>query len=229
MLSLPSAPLLPVPSHPLPFPQPYHIPPDSPAPTLLYSPFCYSSLASPPQPTYPRTPILPLHSLPSAPLASPPLSPTLPYHIHPDRSRGRNVSFPTSSLTIPYSTLPSTTVPTPPTQRFPSTSYLSTPLPSHPIHSAHFPCPNTLFYCTLHSPPPPSPSISCLLPPPLIPSPSVPYAPISSGLPCSTQKSRKSQRPTCFGTRMYRSRNCLVQNVFWRTEMTLSLIGPGNV
>ena len=36
-----------------------------------------------------------------------------------------------------------------------------------------------------------------------LPSPSVPYAPIISGLVCSTQRFRKSQRPRCFGTRMY--------------------------
>ena len=169
------------------------------ASTLQYSPFYYSSLASPPLPTYPRTPILPLHSLPSALLASPLLSPTLPYHIHPDRSRGRNVSSPTSTLTLPYSTLPSPTIPTPPTQRNPSTSYLSTPLPSHPIHSAHLPCPNTLSYCTLPSPPLPSHSISSLLTPPLIPSPSVPYAPISSGLPKDSEKGQDVLGPECIG------------------------------
>ena len=95
--------------------------------------------------------------------------PTLLYHIHPDQSRGRNVSFPTITLTFPYSTLPSLTVPTPPTLRFPSTSYLSTLLPLHPIHSAHLPCPNT--YPAVPSLPLPSPPISSLLPPPLIPSP----------------------------------------------------------
>ena len=137
------------------------------------------------------TPIIPLHSLPSAPLGSLPLSPTLLYHIHPDRSRGRNVSFPTSALTLPYSTLPSPTVPTPPTLCYPSISYLFKLLPSHPIHSAHLPCPNILSYCTLPSPPLPSPPLSSFLPTPLIPSPSVLYAPISSGLPCSTQRFRK--------------------------------------
>ena len=84
-------------------------------------------------------------------LATYQLSPTLLYHIHPDRSRGRNVSFPTSTLTFPYYSLPYR--PNTPTLRYPSTSYLSTLLPSHPIHSAHLHCPNTLSCCTLSSPP----------------------------------------------------------------------------
>ena len=103
------------------------------------------------------------------------------------------------------------------------------PVLHYPSLTLHLPCPYTLSYCTLPSPPLPSPPISCLLPPPFIPFPSIPNTPISFGLPCSTQRFRKSQRPRCFGTRMYRGRNCLVQNVFWRTEMTLSLKGPGNV
>ena len=160
---IPCIPYPPVPSYPSPLitspplssptltcPLHYHIPPDSPAPTLLYSPFYYSSLASPPLPTYPRTPILPLHSLPSAPLACPPLSPTLPYHIHPDRSRGRNVSFSTSTLTLPYSTLPyrpNTPHPTLPIYFLP---FHSSTLASHPLHSS------TISSCTLPSPPLPS-------------------------------------------------------------------------
>ena len=139
--SLPSPRLLPISSHPLPYPLPYHIPPDSPAPTLLYSSFYYSFLASPPLPIYPRTPILPLHRLPSAPLASPPLFLTLPYHIHPDWSRGRNVSFPTSTLTLPYSTLLSPTAPTPPYPTLPIyfLPFHSSTLASHPLHSSPLP------------------------------------------------------------------------------------------
>ena len=168
----------------------------SPYPAILSS--YYFSLASPPLPTYPRTPILPLHSLPSAPLASPPHAPPLPYHIHSDWSRDRNVSFSTSTLT-----LLSPTVPTPPpTLRYPSTSYLSTPLPWHPIHSAHLPCPNPLSYLPL----------SHLLVYPTLPSP-----PVYPALP---KDSEKNQRPRCFGTRMYMGRNSLVQNVIWRTDMT---------
>ena len=164
--------------------------------------------------------VIPLHSLPSAPLPCP-----LPYPTISIRTGlGAETFLPYLYLnpSLLYPPLPSQH---PPTLRYPSTSYLPTPLPSNPIHSAQLPCPNTLSYCTL-----PSPPISSLLSPPFIPSPSVPYAPIASGLPCTTQRFRKSQRPRCFGTRMYRGRNCLVQNVIWRTDMTaLSLIGPGNV
>ena len=186
MHSLRSAHLLPVPSHPLPYPQPCHIPPDFPAPTLLYSPFYYFSLASPPLPTYPRTLILPLHSLPSAPLASPPLSPTLPYHIHPDRSRGRSVSFPTSTLTLPYSTPPPPPSQHPPTLRYPSTSYLSIPLPSHPIHSAHFPA--LIPYPTVPSPLLPSPLFSHLPLSHLLANPTLPSPPLYPALPKDSEK-----------------------------------------
>ena len=185
-------------------------------PYLLYSPFYYSSLASPPLPTYPRTPILPLHSLPSAPLACPPLSPTLPYHIHPDRSRGRNVSFPTSTLTLSYSTLPYR-----PNTPLPYATHL---LPTVPLLYPRIPSTPLIYHILLY-PPLSSPTISSLLPPPIIPSPSVPYAPISSGLPCSTQRFKTVKGhdvlvPECIW------RNCLI---FWRTEMTFSLKGPGNV
>ena len=112
-----------------------------------------------PSPTY-----LPLHPYPtlafttlrSAPLASSPLSPTLPYHIHPDRSRGRNVSFPTSTLTLPYSTLPyrpNTPYPTLPIYFLP---FHSSTLASHPLRSS------TISYCTLPSPPLSSPLFSHL-------------------------------------------------------------------
>ena len=158
-----------------------------------------------------------MHSLPSAPLACPPLSPTLPYHIHPDRSRGRNLSFPTSTLTLPYSTLPYR-----PNTPLPYATHL---LPTFPLLYPRIPSTPLIYHIILY-PPLFSPTIFSLLPPPLIPSPSVPYAPISSGLPCSAQRFKTSQRPRCFGTRMYRGRNCFI---FWRTEMTFSLKGPGNV
>ena len=94
-------PLAPLPSPLTPYP--------TLSPTLPYSSGLYRSYPTilsplliflhllPYLPTYPRTPILPLHFLSSAPLASfPSPAPTLPYHSPPDRSRGRNVSFPTS-------------------------------------------------------------------------------------------------------------------------------------
>ena len=102
----------------------------------------------------------------------------------------------------PYPTLPIYFLP------FNSSTLAS--LTSHPLRSS----PLTQFPILLYSPLP-SPPISSLLPSPLIP-PSLPYAPISSGLSCSTQRFSKSQRPRCFGTRMYWGRNCSVQNVFWR-------------
>ena len=164
--------------------------------THLYSPLYYPSLASPPLPTYPCTHILPLHSVPFAPLASLPshlLSCPLPYHIPPDRSRGRNVSYPTSlGYLNPCLLYPPLLSQHPHTLCYPSTACLSTPLPLHPIHSAHLPCPNILFYYTLLS----SPTVaSHLLSSPT--SPTIPYAPISSGPLFSTQRFRKSQRPRC--------------------------------
>ena len=172
----------------------------------------------------------------STPLASPPLSPALPYRIPPDRSRGPNVSFRTSlgylNPSLLYPPLPyRPNIPLPyPTHLLPTFPLLYPHIPSTPLISLVL-----IPYPTVPSPLLPSP----LLPSPLLPSPLfshlplylpyVPYAPISSGLPCSTQRFRKSQRPRCPGTRMYRGRNCLVQNVFWRTEMNLSLKGPGNV
>ena len=199
MHSLSSVPLLPVPSHPLPSPL---IPYPTLSPTLPY----LSRLSRPyptilslllvfphiPSPTYLRSHPYPTLAFPT--LRSPRIPyPALPYHIHPDQSRGQNVSFATS-LGYLY---PSLLYPPLPYQHpyptHPSTSYLSTPLPSHPIHSTHLPCPNTLSYCT--SPLPPTLSSH-----PLSSSTS---PPISSSLPCSTQRFRKNGQdvmvPECIG------------------------------
>ena len=62
-------------------------------PTLLYPPFYYYSLASPPLPTYPHTRILPLHSLPSAPLPCP-----LPYRTISIRTSLGAETFPSLPL-----------------------------------------------------------------------------------------------------------------------------------
>ena len=87
----------------------YHIPQDSPAPTLLYSPLYYSSLASPPLPTYPLwnvsfptslgylNPSLlypPLPYLPNTPY------PTLPINFLPFHS-STLVSYPLRSSPLP--------------------------------------------------------------------------------------------------------------------------------
>ena len=98
-------------------------------------------------------------------------------------------------------------------------------LPTVPLLYPRIPSTPLIYHILLY-PPLSSPTIFSLLPPPLIPSPSVLYAPISSGLPCSTHRFKTSQRPRCFVTRMYRGRNCFI---FWRTEMTFSLKGPGNM
>ena len=92
-----------------------------------------------PSPTY--LPSNPYPTLAFPTLRSPPLSSTLLYHIHPDRSRGRNVSFPTSTLTLPYSTLPSPTIPTTPYPTLPIyfLPFHSSTLASHPRRSSPLP------------------------------------------------------------------------------------------
>ena len=195
--SLPSAPLLPIPSPPLssptlPCPLPYHIPPDSshPNPTVLSLLLLFPRI---PSPTYLPTlaplsyPCIPYSPLPSHPLPS-------PYHIHQDRFRGRNISFVTSLGYL-------------------NPSLLYPPLPYHPNtplpYTTHLPPTFPLLYPRIPSTPLISPA---LIPYPTVPSPTLSShllssptsPPISFGLPCSTQRFRKSQRPRCYGTRMYR-------------------------
>ena len=145
---------MPIPSHPYPtlsptLPYPSGL--SCPYPTILSPLLLFPRIPSPP--TYPRTPILPLHSLPSAPL----LPLTLRYHIPTDRSRGQNISFPTSlgyhNTSLLYSTLPYRPyIPTPPpTLCYPSTSYLSTPLPST-IPPTPLISPTLIAYLTVSSP-----------------------------------------------------------------------------
>ena len=136
---LPSHPSPPLSSPTLPFLSG----PSYPYPTILSLLLLFPRISSP---TY----LAPL-SYPCIPY--PPLPSPVPYHIPPDRSRGRDISFPTSLGYLNPSLLyPALLSPHPPTLRYPSTSYLSTLLPSHPIHSAHLVCPNNLSYCTLPSP-----------------------------------------------------------------------------
>ena len=155
---------MPIPSHPYPtlsptLPYPSGL--SCPYPSILSPLLLFPRIPSPP--TYPRTPILPLHSLPSAPL----LPLTLRYHIPPDRSRGQNISFPTSlgyhNTSLLYSTLPYRPyIPTPPPHPMLSIYFL--PFHSstlyYPTHSAHLPYPNTISYCILPSPLLASPPIS---------------------------------------------------------------------
>ena len=149
-------------------------------------------------------------------MPSPVPYPTLPYHIHPDRSRGRNVSFPTSTLTLPYSTLPYR-----PNTPLPYATHL---LPTFPLLYPRIPSTPLIYHILLY-PPLSSPTISSLLPPPLIPSPSVPYAPISSGLPCSTQrfKTVKGQDvlvPECIGAEIVSSFGGLKWPSAWKVQET---------
>ena len=165
-----------------------------------------------------------------APLASPPVPyPTLPYPSGP--SRGRNVYFPTSLGYLNPSLL------------YPPLPYRpNTPLPytTHLLHTFPLLCPRIPSTPLISPALIPCPSIpSSLLPYHLLPSPFFSHLPLYPPLLYPTlpsplillcsKDSEKVKRPSCFGTRMYRGRNCLVLNVFWGTEMTLSLKGPGNV
>ena len=136
-------------------------------------PLPYYTLPSTTLPAHPLPTYLPSHPafltlrsprIPSPPLASPPLSPTLPYHIPPDRSRGRNVSFPTSLgylnpslLYPPLPYRPNTPLPYA-THLLPTFPLLYPRIPSTPLIS-----PALIPYPTVPSPPLPSP----LLPSPL--------------------------------------------------------------
>ena len=111
---------------------PYPLLPLIPYPTITLrtlSPLPYytlpsTTLPSHPLPSYPRTPI-PILCSPH--LSSPTLPCPLPYHIPPDRSRGLNVSFPTSlGYLNPFLLYP-------PLPFHPST------LASHPLRSSPLP------------------------------------------------------------------------------------------
>ena len=81
-LASPPIPSPPLSSPTLACPLPYHVPPDSPAPTLLYSPIYYSSIASLhylPTLAPLSYPCIPYPPLPSHPLPSHPLPCPLPY------------------------------------------------------------------------------------------------------------------------------------------------------
>ena len=186
--------------HPLRFPS-YH--------TLAFPTLCSTLLPSHPSPLFPPSHPVPCSTLPYLNLSSPTKPYPLPYHIPWSRPRDRSLipSPPLGYLTFPYSTFHATTLPTPPpppTLPFPLTYF--PPIPSHSIISAQLSYPNTLPY----------PPLSPPLPYHTLPSP-----PIYPALPKGSGKVR--------GARMYRGWNGLVQNVFWRTEMTLSLKGPADV
>ena len=180
--SLPSAPLTSLPWHPLssptlPYPTLYPTltyPPDSgPYPSILSLPYLplhpYTTLAFPTL----RSPRIPSTRLPSPPLASPPLSPLpccLPYHIPPDWSRGRKVSFPTSlgylNPSLPYPPLPYR-----PNTPLPYATHL---LPTFPLLYPRIPSTPLISSVLIPYPTVPSP----LLPYPLLPSPLFSHLPL---------------------------------------------------
>ena len=137
-------------------------------PPLTYYTLPSTTLPSHPLPYLPTLAPLSYPCIPYPPLPLHPFPCPLPYHIHLDRSRGRNVSFPTSTLTLPYSTLPSPTVPTPPlpyaTHILPTFPLLYPRIPSTPLIS-----PALIPYPTVPSP---------LLPYPLLPSPLFSHLPL---------------------------------------------------
>ena len=178
MHSLPSPPLssLTLPSPTLPYPSGL----SRPYPTIRFLLLLFPRI---PSPTY--LPSHPYHTLafstirsprtPSPRIPFPVPYPTLPYHIPPDRSRGRNVSFPTSIGYLNPSLLypPLTCRPNTPTLRYQSTSCLSFPLlysriPRIP--STPFIFPGLIPYPTVPSP---------LLSYPILPSPLFFHLPLS--------------------------------------------------